>query len=223
MNVFTEVGTGATDDDIAGGVRGRLLDTAERLFGERGIAETSVRAITTAAGLNVALVNYYFQSKENLVRQVVERRQGPLSAERLRLLDACCAGTDVPDLESVLYALAAPALRLAFEHPDFARLASRLRLDPDRSLWQTYRERQQDVTDRFRRALCHALPHLDETEVAARLHFVQGAILHVWQHCPLPSGETLDTLLARFLTFYAAALRAPSPTEVRGNPGYSPL
>jgi AcrR family transcriptional regulator len=203
-----------------GGVRLRLLDTAERLFGEQGVAETSVRAITGAAGLNVALVNYYFGSKENLVRAVVERRQGPLNAERLRLLDA--SQTDAAervvsgppsalDSDAVLYALVAPALRLAFQHPHFARLASRLRLDPDRSLWRDYRAGQQEVTTRFQQALGAALPHLEEDEVTARLHFVQGAIAHVWAHCPLPTEETPDRLLARFLTFYGAALRAPAP------------
>jgi AcrR family transcriptional regulator len=213
------------DGDSAGGVRLRLLDTAERLFGERGIAETSVRAITAAAGLNVALVNYYFGSKENLVRAVVERRQAPLNAERLRLLDACSiragaadSGVGTPTVDDILYALVAPALRLGFEHPHFACLASRLRLDPDRSLWRGYRERQQDMTARFRRALGKALPHLDEAEVAARLHFVQGAVLHLWQHCPLPPDDTPDVLLARFLTFYGAALRAPAPSQFDSSP-----
>ncbi len=190
------------------GVRLRLLDVAEQLFGEHGVAETSVRAITAAAGLNVALIHYYFGSKENLVREVVERRQRPLNAERLRLLDACRTGSP-PDVDAILHALAAPALRLGCEQPHFARLASRLRLDPDRSLWRDYRERQQDLAARFRQALADTLPHLDEAEVAARLHFVQGAILHVWAHCPVPPEESPALLLSRFLTFYAAALRAP--------------
>jgi len=187
-------------------VRQRLLDTAERLFGERGVAETSVRALTGAAGLNVALVNYYFGSKDNLVRAVVERRQGPLNAERLRLLDAL---PSPPDAEGILRALARPALGLAFDHPHFARLASRLRLDPDRSLWRDYRAGQREVTDRFLAALGAALPHLSADEVATRLHFVQGGIAQVWAHCPLPPEETPERLVARFLTFYAAALRAP--------------
>ncbi|WP_425444788.1 TetR family transcriptional regulator, partial [Streptomyces milbemycinicus] len=36
----------------------RLLDAAERLFGEHGFAATSLRTVTVAADANVAAVNY---------------------------------------------------------------------------------------------------------------------------------------------------------------------
>ena len=54
--------------------RTRLLDAAERLFAERTYSETSLRAITTAAGANLAAVNYHFGSKERLFRAVFHRR-----------------------------------------------------------------------------------------------------------------------------------------------------
>ncbi len=58
--------------------RERLLDTAERLFAERGFAGTSVREITDAAAANLGAVNYYFQSKENLYTEVFARRVAQL-------------------------------------------------------------------------------------------------------------------------------------------------
>jgi AcrR family transcriptional regulator len=54
--------------------RDRLLDSAERLFAERGFAGTSVREITDAAAANLGAVNYHFQSKENLYAEVFARR-----------------------------------------------------------------------------------------------------------------------------------------------------
>ena len=42
----------------------RILDTAEVLFAQKGFAETSLRAITSKAGVNLAAVNYHFGSKE---------------------------------------------------------------------------------------------------------------------------------------------------------------
>ena len=60
--------------------RTRLLDSAEQLFAERGIDATSLRAITTAAGANLASVNYHFGSKDELFREVVSRRIGPVNA-----------------------------------------------------------------------------------------------------------------------------------------------
>jgi AcrR family transcriptional regulator len=64
--------------DLPARTRERLLDTAERLFAERGFAATSVREITEAAEANLGAVNYYFRSKENLYTEVFVRRAGLL-------------------------------------------------------------------------------------------------------------------------------------------------
>ncbi len=69
----------------------RLLDAAEELFSDRGIDATSLRAVTSAAGANLASVNYHFESKDGLVRSVFLRRLEPLNNERLELLDALVA------------------------------------------------------------------------------------------------------------------------------------
>jgi AcrR family transcriptional regulator len=46
--------------------RARLLLAAEKLFTERGLAAVSVRDLVQEARVNIAAVNYYFGSKENL-------------------------------------------------------------------------------------------------------------------------------------------------------------
>ena len=58
----------------------RILDTAEVLFAQKGFAETSLRAITSKAGVNLAAVNYHFGSKESLVQAVFERFLTPFCA-----------------------------------------------------------------------------------------------------------------------------------------------
>ena len=84
----------------------RLLDAAETLFGDRGVAAVSVRDITAAAGANIAAVNYHFGSKDGLLQAVINRRMEPLNAERLRLLDLVesAAGDAPPTVEGVLHA-----------------------------------------------------------------------------------------------------------------------
>ena len=67
----------------------RILDSAERLFARDGFEATSLRAITAEANVNLAAVNYHFQSKEALVQAVIGRRMGPVNAQRIALLDAC--------------------------------------------------------------------------------------------------------------------------------------
>jgi len=51
-----------------GDTRGRLLDSALRLFSERGFARTSTRALAEAAGANLAAIRYYFGDKAGLYR-----------------------------------------------------------------------------------------------------------------------------------------------------------
>lgn len=55
--------------------RQRLLETATRLFAERGFKHVSVREICSAAGgANVAAINYYFRDKAGLYRELLESR-----------------------------------------------------------------------------------------------------------------------------------------------------
>ena len=56
----------------------RILDAAEILFAERGFAETSLRTITSAAGVNLAAVNYHFGSKKALIQAVFVRFIDPV-------------------------------------------------------------------------------------------------------------------------------------------------
>src|SRR5690554_6464267 len=70
----------------------RLLDAAEELFSGRGFAGTSLRNITTRAGVNLAAVNYHFGSKKALIQAVFarfltpfcEQLEGELNAIKIR-------------------------------------------------------------------------------------------------------------------------------------------
>jgi len=55
-----------------GETRARLLETAGRLFGERGFKRVTVREICKAAKANVAGVNYHFGDKLGLYREVLQ-------------------------------------------------------------------------------------------------------------------------------------------------------
>lgn len=95
---------------------GRILDAAEALFSEKGFSETSLRNITTKAGVNLAAVNYHFGSKKALIQAVFARYLTPFSKElavqlqshddeassiskllRLLLITLSKAGLDTPD------------------------------------------------------------------------------------------------------------------------------
>ncbi len=55
------------------------MDTAEKLFGENGFSGTSVRDIAQEAGVNVAMISYYFGSKEKLMEMLFEQKSNKLN------------------------------------------------------------------------------------------------------------------------------------------------
>ncbi|HXB34373.1 MAG TPA: TetR family transcriptional regulator [Puia sp.] len=56
--------------------REHILNVAEELFAEKGFDGTSVRDIAQQAGVNLAMISYYFGSKEKLLESLIESRGG---------------------------------------------------------------------------------------------------------------------------------------------------
>ncbi len=53
-----------------------ILASAEELFAEKGYEGTSIRDLATKAVINVAMVSYYFGSKEKLFEALIDDRVG---------------------------------------------------------------------------------------------------------------------------------------------------
>src|SRR6478609_384534 len=58
-----------------------IIHVAEKLFAEKGFEGTSVRDIAGAANINVAMISYYFGSKEKLLEAMVLYRIESLSLQ----------------------------------------------------------------------------------------------------------------------------------------------
>jgi AcrR family transcriptional regulator len=202
--------------------RGRLLDHAERLFARKGIATTSIRDIVTAARANLGAVTYHFGSKDALVRAVIERRLRPLDEERRRLLDAAeAAGRGRPPaLEAILHAAIAPTIRLRREHPGFMRIVGRMLSDPDAALQKS--AEAEALMRRFLEAIARALPGVPRDELAWRMCFLRGALVHTWTGGGRPfrgaarRDDGDEALVRRLIGFGAAGLRAPLAGERAG-------
>ena len=52
----------------------KILEAASKVFTEKGFAGTRTRDIAEHAGINLALLNYYFRSKEKLFEQVMKAK-----------------------------------------------------------------------------------------------------------------------------------------------------
>jgi AcrR family transcriptional regulator len=94
-----------------------IIDAAERCLAEGDFDGVSLRTITEAAGVDLALVNYHFGSKDNLVAEVIERRARLLHEARVLALEEARhrAGSATPSVEAIV---------TAFIEPWFSRLAS---------------------------------------------------------------------------------------------------
>ncbi len=63
-----------------------IIKIAEKLFAENGYEGTSVRAIAEAAGINVAMISYYFGGKRNLLKLLTLYRSHDFETELTHLL-----------------------------------------------------------------------------------------------------------------------------------------
>ena len=212
----------------------RLLDAAEELFSDRGIDATSLRAVTSAAGANLASVNYHFESKDGLVRSVFLRRLEPLNNERLELLDTlevAAAGSPI-ELEAILDAWVMPALRMG-QSPEgkrFKRLLGRIYSEPGDSLQTLLRELFGEILQRFSAAIGRTLPELSAEELMWRVHFMLGAMIHTVADQPsiralsggLCDPSDIEGVRRRLIDFVSAGLRSQMGREKPGqDPGAS--
>jgi AcrR family transcriptional regulator len=90
----------------------RIIEVARELFVKKGIKETSVREIAKAADVNVAMINYYFRSKENLFATIFEEAFAVLFDRIFYLMDS-----DLPFFDLIrkwIYSY----YDMLFEYPD---------------------------------------------------------------------------------------------------------
>lgn len=199
----------------------RLLDAAEELFAERGVAETSLREITALAQANLAAVNYHFGGKDGLLEAVFARRLRPVNRERLALLDAFerQAGEAPVPLEQILYANLAPPFRslelLGESGERFMRIVARINADPSNAMHAVFVRQFDEIRRRYLAALTRTLPELDAEEIERRFHYTLAAMLHTFcwsKHIgPLcaAAADHREEVFASLVAFAAAGMRAP--------------
>jgi AcrR family transcriptional regulator len=200
----------------------RILDAAERLFAERGISGTSLRAVTRVAAVNLAAVHYHFGSKEALCQAVLARRIHPLNVERIeRLREIEARANGRPSVEAIVEAFIAPVLLLKRDLGErgavWSTLMGRLYSEPVELVAPLLRAQFEELGRRFLAALCRALPELPPNEVFQRFQLSVGVLAHTLSNLQrievLPEyggAEPDDQLLARLCRFVNAGLQAPS-------------
>jgi AcrR family transcriptional regulator len=157
----------------------RLLKSAGVLFAAKGFREVSVREIAAHAGVNSALVGYYFRGKQALFNEVYRAHAAPLAQERLRRLAEISKKDRQPSVEEILKAWLIPWLQIESGHGEsIQHVRFMANLSDER--WE-HTEKASSFTNRanqaFIKALHRSLPHLSKETVMWRLHFLVGAVV----------------------------------------------
>jgi AcrR family transcriptional regulator len=217
-------------DATSAGTKARILDAAELLFMEHGFEATSLRSLTSAAGVNLAAVNYHFGSKEELFQAVLTRRLDPMNQERIDLLakvEREASGRAL-SCEKILFAMLIPALRLARDErrggKNFLRLLGRAYADPAPFIRHFLSAQYAEMIGRYKEAFLRALPNLSRQELTWRLHFVMGALsytlagtdaLKLFAQVAATDKDNDELLLQRLAPFLVAGLKAPPLADTR--------
>ncbi len=209
----------------------RILDTAERLFAQKGFDAVSLRTIIASAKVNLAAVHYHFGSKQALIHAVISRRLRPINEERLTQLAEVRikAGRRPVKLEHVLECLFRPLFRVQANPkagPTFARLVGRVIGERNEGLQKFMMSELAEVIIEFGAAFCTALPGLAKEEADWRSHFMAGAMAHTLCNADLlvrltgtdADASDYETTVQRLIDFTAAGFRArvsPLPKKAR--------
>jgi len=155
----------------------KILDIAEGLFAEQGFNDTSLRAITGKANVNLASVNYHFGDKKTLVRAVLNRYLEafmPAVGEELQMLKQ----QEEYEMEDVFSCLKNPLLQLNNLRPHgasrFMSLIGRGYTDVQGHLRWFITTRYSDVLSQFSDLIIKANPNLSAETLFWRLHFTLG-------------------------------------------------
>jgi AcrR family transcriptional regulator len=214
-------------DATSADTKTRILDAAEQLFTDHGFEATSLRQLTSAAGVNLAAVNYHFGSKEELFQAVLTRRLDPMNQERIELLEALERDVEqAASCEKVLFTMLIPALRLARDEKrggkNFLRVLGRAYADPAPFIRHFLHAQYAEMIGRYKEAFLRALPHLSRQELTWRLHFTMGALSYTLAgtdshklFAQMGGADNDELLLQRLAPFLVAGLKAPPMGETR--------
>ena len=167
----------------------RILDAAEQLFAEKGFAETSLRLITSKAGVNLAAVNYHFGSKKALIQAVFSRFLGPFCVSLERELDRRQAKPD-----------------------------SKVSLEESQGHLRKYLEEVYGkVFRRYMQLVHEAAPRIPPLELFWRVHFMLGAAafsmsgikaLRAMSETDFGVNTSIEQVMRLMVPFLAAGMRS---------------
>lgn len=197
----------------------RILDAAEVLFAERGFAETSLRTITGAAGVNLAAVNYHFGSKKALIQAVFVRFLDPLVEDVERRLSELQLAKDHLSVEDLLQLLTSSVYEIHGKGSNrataFMRLLGLAYTQSQAHLRRFLGERYGEAFQHYVAHLKPALPGATAADLFWHTHFALGTAiftmsnfdaLRAMSENDTGSRTPVDFIVSRLTAFMATGL-----------------
>jgi TetR/AcrR family transcriptional regulator len=166
-------------------LRETLLDAALASFAANGVAATSARSIAADAGVNAALLSYYFGSKADVVDAVFEERVSPVLAGFFQQLLS-----NKGDVHAFAAAFVAGISQIIAAHPWYPSLWVREVLCDGGAFREVFVARTAEVASKITQRFVHAQktgemnPDLDATQMVVSLlglTLVPAATMPLWQ------------------------------------------
>lgn len=155
----------------------KIINVAEELFAEHGFKDTSLRTITSKAGVNLASVNYHFGDKKTLVRAVLNRYLEAFMPEVHNALIELNKREEY-SMEEVFESLRGPLKNLNMVNANgtsrFMLLIGRGYTDVQGHLRWFITTRYSEALNLFTQSVLKANPELTRETLFWRLHFTLG-------------------------------------------------
>ena len=192
----------------------RLLDTAERLFGELGYDGVGMRMLAEEAKVNLGAATYHYGSKEALYVETFMRGFRPVNAERARLLrDAeTHAGAKPVSVEKIVECMIRPPFESGLEHPAFHKFLARNLLMPPQFIHAAIEKELLPGVEVFIAALKRARPDVPEDLLHLRSMFAMGALLmfsiHASEMPGMNNAKSREAMLREMIGYVTAGIKS---------------
>ena len=186
--------TKAQNQEIRAATRAAILESALRLFAQKGYAHTTTRSIAAEAGLSVGLMYHYFENKESLLRAVFDFVMARIDEGITAVLQ-----NSPPD--EVLANLLHTIFDLLASEPEFWALFYMLRTQPAimAVLGDDFRQRTALLRSCFIEELAKVGWAEPELEAYYLYSVVEGAIQqYLLDPANYPLGGIVEKMISRF-------------------------
>lgn len=195
----------------------QILNTAEKLFAEKGFAGTTLRGVIREAEVNIAAVHYHFGSKEKLFGAVVQRVAKQITQAQQQQLASYENREQPTSVENILEAFIAPPLQIIPQMGEMgvirAQFMGRCRTEPlpvQQLVEKEFSENHQCFLDILQRVL----PNQTRSELQWKLDLAIAVLVRVLTQLGQPntliqenSSQEVELAIKRLVNFLAQGMK----------------